>query len=455
MNNDSNMEQIPKAIAPPAILDLESGQLNVWTDKTTMRSNAVTIQGEGRVYFDLLPFPDFRFEFTSDENPLKQKFLFSTISDWEMECGLPIGAIKCGNTGFDKLCSGSIYEQVLIRENEALYTKVSFLVLNGPVISGDFIQRAGEPCYERISAKVGDCQVTIEPHSKAPQDRRSIYKSTHLIRCEFTDPKSISFIDSFKDNLFWTLSLIKCRWVGLVGPWLESYDDKAITLRLSSTKTMRNGGAISWYHDSIPNCFPYLAPLMFDAFSDLKRGNALQTALHWLIESEQCAGGVEGAMVLQQSALECLSWLTIVGDKGICSGSGFAKLPAADKIRWLLSSYRIDFDIPKKCTSIQDYAKAYGFSDLIDSFVDVRNALVHAEPKKVAKLFDRKQGNDERSELWFQIGGLLHQAFLASVGYRGPLRRRDTDEHYAANAVMPAPWATSSYADCSTENENG
>jgi hypothetical protein len=454
MTNDSNIDLIPKAIAPPAILDLESGQLNVWTGKTTMRSNAVTIQGEGRIYFDLLPFPDFRFEFTSDENRLKQAFLFSTISDWEMECGLPIGAIKCGNTSFDKLCSGTIYEQILTRENEALYTKVKFLVINGPVVQGECVQLDGNAFYGRISAGIGDCKVIVDPISRESQERRCIFKPTHVVECQFTEAKSLSYIDGLRDDLFRTLSLMKCRWVGLLGPWLTSADSQAITLRLSVTKTMRNGGAISWYHKSVGDCFAELAPKMLEAFADKKRGESLKTALHWLVESEQCAGGIEGAMILQQSALECLAWLAIVIDRRICSVSGFKDLPAADKIRWLLSLHSIDCSIPQKCSSIRAYAKANNLQDLVDTFVNVRNALVHAEPKKVAMLFERKQGNDERSELWFQIGGLLHQAFLASVGYLGPLRRRDTDEHYAANAVMPAPWATSSSADCSTEDED-
>lgn len=188
------------------------------------------------------------------------------------------------------------------------------------------------------------------------------------------------------------------------------------------------------------DCFSELAPAIAMAFSDETRAEALQTALHWLVESEQCAGGVEGAIILQQAALECLAWLEIVVVRRICSESGFKSLPASDKIRWLLSLHNIQAAIPNKSASITSYAKAFNLKDLIDVLVDVRNALVHAEPKKAARLFARNQGNEERGDLWYQVGGILQQAFLASLGYRGVMLRRDVDAEYAVGAVKPVPW---------------
>jgi hypothetical protein len=438
---------IPFALGPPSIPDLNSGQLNIWVGTTLLQCPGISLSGVGRVYFDMLPFPEFRFEFNSDEHPLKQAFLYSTLSNWEMECGPPIGAIKCRVLSFKKNCSSGVPDQIPIQENETLYTNAKFLVINGPIVDGECIQLNGEPFQGRMTAEIGDCKVTVDPISRESQERRCLFKPTHVVECEFEQAKSLSYIDGLRDGLFRTLSLMKCHWVGLLGPWMTSTDTQAIGFRLSVTKTTRNGGTASWYHKSAGDCFAELAPRMFESFEDSKRGESLQTALHWLVEAEQCSGGIEGSIILQQSALECLAWLAIVVDRSICSVPGFKNLPAADKIRWLLSLHSIDYSIPEKCSSIQTYAKEYNLLDLVEVFVDVRNALVHAEPKKIEKLFSRKQGHDERNELWFQIGGLLHQAFLASVGYQGLLRRRDTDEYYAANAVTPSPWAPSTSED--------
>ncbi len=86
------------------------------------------------------------------------------------------------------------------------------------------------------------------------------------------------------------------------------------------------------------------------------------------------------------------------------------------------------------------YAKEFKLGCLTDVMVDVRNALIHAEPKKIAKLFSRQSGSDERTQLWSQIGGVLQQAVLASLGYDGLMMRRDIEEQYAANAVVDVPW---------------
>ena len=149
----------------------------------------------------------------------------------------------------------------------------------------------------------------------------------------------------------------------------------------------------------VPKC------LISTAFTNEDRAQALETALHWLVESEQCAGGVEGAIILQQAALECLAWREIVLERRICSESGFKSLPASDKIKWLLSLHNIQAAIPDKSAPIKSYAKAFNHEDLIDVLVDVRNALVHAEPKKAARLFGRNQGDEERGGLWYQVGG--------------------------------------------------
>ena len=163
-----------------------------------------------------------------------------------------------------------------------------------------------------------------------------------------------------------------------------------------------------------------------------------------MVEAEQCAGGVEGAIILQQAALECLAWLEIVQQRGLCSESGFKQLLANDKIRWALSLNQISARIPDNSDSINSYAKAFNLMDMVDVLVDVRNTLIHAEPKKAARLFARNAGQEERSELWQQIGGILQQALLASLGYAGHMLRRDVGAEYAASAVRRVPWVATS-----------
>src|SRR5262249_17337515 len=96
--------------------------------------------------------------------------------------------------------------------------------------------------------------------------------------------------------------------------------------------------------------------------------------------------------------------------------------------------------IPSHCSDLANFAKAYNLEDLPGALVDVRNALVHGSPRKVERLFARATGDNERIDLWYLTGGLLEQAILAIVGYRGKILRRDLNEKLATSALRQVPW---------------
>ncbi|XZE36041.1 hypothetical protein SH501x_001592 [Pirellulaceae bacterium SH501] len=440
MDNNISMN-IPEANKSPIDISNLSEPVEIWHGETVFRNEKLSLKGIGEICLDFLPFPQFRFGFKPDKQPeLKDLFFSCNEPNWIMECGQTIGPVKCGLLSRDTFFSGCVEDQVVVDCESPVYARAKFVVINGPIVEGESVLINEKQIRGRVTAKIGQSNLTLDRIGLEKPSRRSVYEVTHVVHCEFTEAQSIEKIDRMKDELFWTLSLMKCRWVGIVGPWLESTDSNAITIRMSVSKTTKNRGGISWCHGSIGDSFSELAPTMSAAFADSSRAEALQTALHWLIEAEQCAGGIEGAMILQQAALECLAWLGIVVDRKICSEAGFKNLPAADKIRWLLSLYQIDASIPISDMNIAAYAKEFNLKDLIDVLVDVRNALVHAEPKKVAKLFSRNRGDEERGDLWFQIGGILQQACLASIGYKGLMMMRNSDAMYATNAITQVPW---------------
>ena len=186
--------------------------------------------------------------------------------------------------------------------------------------------------------------------------------------------------------------------------------------------------------------FERLVPCLHTAYRDGRRGEALTTGIHWLIESGLCAGDIEGSLVLQQAALESLAWFEIVQTRGICSAEGFEKLLAADRIRWLASVFSIPLEIPSRSPEIAAFARAFDLPDLVGVLVHSRNAIVHGTPKKIEKLFRRPRGADERTELWYQIGAVLDQCVLGIAGYSGKILRRDVDCEYASGAIKPVPW---------------
>ena len=118
----------------------------------------------------------------------------------------------------------------------------------------------------------------------------------------------------------------------------------------------------------------------------------------------------------------------------------FKKLSAVQKIKRLVTLYGIPVDIPSKCPEVKAYAAEHGLNNLVEVMVDVRNALIHGTPHKVEKVFNRTNGETERSDLWFQIGGILEQVVLAVAGYEGEVVCRDSDARYRSGATREVPW---------------
>lgn len=442
MSIDEQFSKVPHGLESPVDLGCGKYQFEVWKGNTTLFQGKMVTRGEARVFLNLMPIPEFLFELTPEEQPsLKDMFLGRDLTDGHMECGPRLGTLSCLVTKAGATISGYVMEQECGDCEKTLYTSAKFVVLNGPFVYGTPIVRGESSFTGRSTVRVDDVEVILDLLSSKKQSRESVYEPTHVAYSTFSEPVSIKRIDELRTTLFRCLSLMKCRWVGVLGPWLETVDGTGVNFNVAVTKTERNGGTISWCDQMMRECFGELFPAIVAAFSDDIRTDALKTAFQWLVESEQCAGGVEGAVILQQAALESLAWLEVVGVRRICSESGFKSLQASDKIRWLLSLNNITPEIPSHCVTTRSYAKEYNLKDLIDVLVDVRNACVHAEPKKASRLFARSAGNEERSEIWYQIGGLLHQAFLASIGYHGKMSRRDLDVEFTAHTIKDVPWA--------------
>jgi len=439
---DGRFKDVPVGLVPPIELSGDNTQFAFWEGETELRQKSRGLKGIARIYVDLYPAPEFRFEFTPHQSPsLIEAWFESELGEATINCGPPFGEVLCNVSNAGANFSGYVESQSRPIGSGVNAHKAVYIVINGPSVHGGPLKRGSRAFTGRLQSSSPGHGVIVDALKSEAMARGAVYEPTHVACCEFSNAASLAEIEKTGTHLFRVLSLMKCRWTGLLGPWLYDSFGNLVEIQLSVTKTMRNGGASSWFHEMMGSSFGELYQSMQTAFEDEKREPALQTAIHWLIESEQCAGGVEGAIILQQSALECLAWLEIVLIRKLCSESGFKALPASDKIRWLLSINNICADIPAKSAAIISYAKAFNLSNLVEVLVDVRNALVHAEPKKVERLFSRNNGEEERGDLWYQAGGMLQQAFLAAIGYEGKLLRRDLDCEYATQATKPAPWA--------------
>lgn len=435
----TDLSKVPERLPSPVELDKT---IDIWSGPATLICDKIRVEGEARVFLRLSTpsHVEFRLTVEEAENPFE---LMDLDGAGVLHTSSFLGDVSCQLTGdFSSSSSATVFSGLVDvdpRELFAseLFSKAIYLVVNGPKFRGSPIRDGRSHYLGRMHHRSDQVDITLDKIDGS-SGTETLYSVSHLAQLEFPNPVGLEFIDQPATNLFRALSLMNGGWVGLIGPWLVCPSGEPIRIVPYATKVVPSASGTPWYHESDQKGFGLVFDSLQSAYDDAKQCEAIQTAFHWLIESEQCAGAVEGSLILQQCAFECLAWLVIVQKRKLCSTSGFKGLPAADKIRLLLSTFQIDFSIPQKSASIAAYAKAYILQDMVDVLVDVRNALVHAEPSKAQRLV---RPDDERGDLWFQIGGLLQQAFLAVIGYEGKLVRRDVSAEYAIHALKRVPWA--------------
>ena len=155
-------------------------------------------------------------------------------------------------------------------------------------------------------------------------------------------------------------------------------------------------------------------------------------AVYWYIRSNTMPESDAG-IVLNQIALESLSWAYCVETEHIVSRDGFNRLRAADQIRMLLSSLRIPTDIPETLTSTVARAKGLNWVDAPQVLAEVRNSLVH--PKRA--------GAEDFHDVYYELKQLglsfLELSLLRLCDYYGKYATRLVAGRYEG-VVGDVPW---------------
>jgi hypothetical protein len=163
----------------------------------------------------------------------------------------------------------------------------------------------------------------------------------------------------------------------------------------------------------------------------------LIAVIHWYTEANQQTGGVEGALMFAQTALELLGWVHLVEDLEIISHHGFDQLQATDKIRLLLSRFSISTAIPSSYSDLSKSRGVLGGNDGPDMVTQMRNAIVHGNPKKRRSL--ARTARYARFQAVQLALSYLELVLLGLFGYKGSYVRRETGR-LASDAAAPVPW---------------
>ena len=157
-----------------------------------------------------------------------------------------------------------------------------------------------------------------------------------------------------------------------------------------------------------------------------------------------CAGGVEGALVLTQAALEMVSWHLLVEERKSCSVGGFRGLPAEDKIRFLLTHCGIPLLIPVGMSDLIAEGRKFNWDDGPAAITQIRNALAHGQPKQLETELQRD--HSIRYDAWCLGLWYLELSLLKLFGFEGKYFSRVKRESYSFQNIDTVPWSSSTIA---------
>ena len=162
----------------------------------------------------------------------------------------------------------------------------------------------------------------------------------------------------------------------------------------------------------------------------------VRLALYWYVESNGDAGGVEGSIILTQAAFELLAHVLLVEVLKEIKADPFRKMEASKKIGRLLTHCGIPLEIPPSLAALRSWATD---KDGPQAFTEIRNGLVHANPKKLEKL--NQVSLDGRRDAW-QLGlWYLELVLLRLFDYTGTYANRLNPPDYRPPPVERVPWA--------------
>jgi len=197
-----------------------------------------------------------------------------------------------------------------------------------------------------------------------------------------------------------------------------------------------------WLNDFSENWLREVFPGFLRRWTDDTWKEPIRHAIHWYIESNMCAGGIEGSIILEQAAFELLAWTLLAADLKILSEEALdpRRLPAADKLRLLLANNGIPLAIPASLADLQTAASTeQTWVDGPKAITELRNGLIHPSPQRRRKVFSHAAG--ARHDAWCLGLWYLELSLLRIFEYHGLYANRLMRDGFHGQQMMPVPWA--------------
>lgn len=416
------------------------------------RPNKTFPARSGTVEWHWLPKPRIRFDLAEVDTPPDLSEGELIIAKHGLSCDVLITSINLAMASGLHACQGLLLAPVIL--GDSVCDRVVFHLPNFKRFLGNVITDSdgGRMWAGRLPLQSNEWKVTIDENMNCRELVKSLkneggFGLTHTGSAERADGKPFEAeqADSLLNALFYFLSFTRGFWCGPVLS-VGQLNGKNVWYQWKLPKTLTPWSSVKlWFpyddKQGIGKVSKAFSGFM-EKWGDALWGDPIKLAVHWYVESNLNAGGVEGSIILAQAALEMLGWVYLVEDKSTraFSSTKFDGLSASGRIRWLLDKLQIPVDIPRSLNELTGQAASLGASDGPDVFVKLRNAIVH--PKRTKRNLFLQVSTQTRVEAW-QLGlWYLELSLLHLLGYNGVYYDRFVSG-YPGDARTDVPWVSS------------
>lgn len=302
----------------------------------------------------------------------------------------------------------------------------------------------------RAEIRAEGWHLTIDNTEKCRKDIELLkaqggYAVTHTIEIR-RDDNSLFSVDDTKNlihALFWFFFLSRGLACPLVLPVGYDIDDQVVWREWNDLRADQWKNCRSWLSDrqfvneSLQQALRgFLRCWSNTVWEDSSTNNApLRNAIHWFIAANNDAGGVEGCVILSQTALELLSWVLLVEDLQKFGPNNFDRKKAKEKFDELLQYLGVPNQIPNNLTQLSTMSQLKGWSSGPHALAEFRNKLVHpSDRNQNANIAFKERYQLLQLALWYIELTLLHL-----FGYNGNYMNRTSTNEWAG-VSEPVPW---------------
>ena len=400
-------------------------------------------QGSGTVYLKWFPYPQIQFESSGHQllgSNVENAYLKVPETDGLVEALIVVKHGFKQATGETKEVLGNVRKPIVKGSGQEL-TYIKFHLTNFENFNGS--SRA--VIEDESGARIGDrgifeaegWKVTVDPYKTSEQINSKTssinilksqggYAVTHVGKLERLDGATFTANEprtrSFLEALSYFLSFV--RGIRIEPLLLIGYD--ASDQRIWEEWALSNSDP--WRKDLVTWAWGLRAEDIASAFRGFLNwwkswGESAKIVIHWYISSNAQTGAIEGSIVFEQAAFELISRILIVENKSILSPEGFERLPAADRLKLLLSQCRIPLEVPNSLTNLSNFSKAENYNDGAQILTEIRNFIAHSgNPKKRQKFL--MQPESARFEAYMLGLWYLELILLSLFDYQAPYYNR-------------------------------